>query len=303
LLYVGMTRAEDRLIVCGYRGKLKPPEGIWHELVSTALSGSPQTSTLSHPVVGDGVLLYRRSPPSDVVASAGAVTPPVPKTVYPPLPPLPETVAAAPRTLSPSAASALLDPPDEAVAPARSPVLDPDLAPSFAIARGLTIHRLLQMLPTFDPAERETVARRYLDQVEGAWTPEERGKAWSSVARVLDDPAFAPVFAPGSRAEVAVTGTLALGGEPVVVSGTIDRIAVAPGRILIVDYKTNRPPPADLAAVPDAYVVQLSLYRMLLARIYPGREIAAGLLFTEAPRLIKLPGSLMDAALERLTRP
>lgn len=302
LLYVGMTRAEDRLIVCGYRGSRKPPEGIWHELVGSALTGSPHTTSVPHPASGEMMLLYRRSPPSDLVVAAPSDAPAGAATTYPPLPALP-TALETMRTLSPSAASALLDPPDEPVAPARSPVLDPDVAPSFAIARGLAIHRLLQMLPAIDPAEREAAARRYLDNAEGAWTAQERAKAWESVARVLDDSSFATVFAPGSRAEVAVTGTLDLGGEPVIVSGTIDRLAVATDRVLIVDYKTNRPPPADLASVPDAYVVQLSLYRQLLARIYPGREIAAALLFTEAPRLIELPASVMDAALERLTRP
>ena len=30
LLYVGMTRAEDRLIICGYHGKRTPPDAAWH---------------------------------------------------------------------------------------------------------------------------------------------------------------------------------------------------------------------------------------------------------------------------------
>ena len=85
-------------------------------------------------------------------------------------------------------------------------------------------------------------------------------------------------------------------------SGKIDRLAVTPERVLIVDYKTNRPPPRTLAEVPDAYVVQLALYRALLRQIYPGRAVDAALLFTEAPSLIELPAVGLDAALERLTR-
>ena len=85
-------------------------------------------------------------------------------------------------------------------------------------------------------------------------------------------------------------------------SGKIDRLAVTPERVLIVDYKTNRPPPATLADVPDAYLVQLALYRSLLQALYPDREVAAALLFTETPALIELPAAAMDAALERLSR-
>ena len=301
LLYVGMTRAEDRLIVCGYRGKLRAADGIWHELVSTGLAASPHTMQVPHPVTGEPVLRYRRSPVSVPVAASAVTVAPTPRPTFPPLPPLAAPTAPS-KALSPSAASALLDPPVETVVPGRSPVLDPPDDPSFAIARGLAIHRLLQMLPALPQAERENAARNYLDHAEGTWSPAEREKAWVSVERVLGDAAFAAVFAPGSRSEVAVTGTLVLGGEPVTVSGTIDRLAVTPGRVMIVDHKTNRPPPANLGGVPDAYIVQLALYRALLSGIYPDREIVAALLFTEAPRLIELPAATMDAALERLTR-
>ena len=37
LLYVGMTRAAERLIVCGTKGVNKSPEGCWHQLVLDAL--------------------------------------------------------------------------------------------------------------------------------------------------------------------------------------------------------------------------------------------------------------------------
>ena len=71
--------------------------------------------------------------------------------------------------------------------------------------------------------------------------------------------------------------------------------------MLIVDYKTNRPPPAALETVPDAYVAQLAIYRALLAPLYPGRRVAAALLFTEGPHLLTLPAELLDQTLVRLT--
>ena len=37
LLYVGLTRAEDRLVICGYHGR-NEPEGRWHALVSRAFA-------------------------------------------------------------------------------------------------------------------------------------------------------------------------------------------------------------------------------------------------------------------------
>src|SRR6185437_10690084 len=37
LLYVGLTRAEDRLVICGAKGVNKAPGGCWHDLVLSAL--------------------------------------------------------------------------------------------------------------------------------------------------------------------------------------------------------------------------------------------------------------------------
>ena len=65
-------------------------------------------------------------------------------------------------------------------------------------------------------------------------------------------------------------------GRKRLVSGKIDRLAVTESEVLIVDYKTNRPPPATLAEVPQAYVLQLALYRALLAAALSGPDGARG---------------------------
>ncbi len=121
------------------------------------------------------------------------------------------------------------------------------------------------------------------------------------MATILADLKFAPVFAKGSRGEVAVMGTINLGGKDHAVSGQIDRISVDEARVLIVDYKTNRPPPKSVEAVPFAYRAQLALYRELLAPLYPGRVVEAALLFTEGPYLLPLPEASMDEALKALS--
>ena len=96
-------------------------------------------------------------------------------------------------------------------------------------------------------------------------------------------------------------GTLTVRGRERAISGTIDRLAVTADTVRIVDYKTNRVPPLSLDEVPQAYVLQLALYRALLKPLYPGRQVTAALLFTEAPRLIALSADVMDAALARLS--
>src|SRR5215831_14251356 len=41
LLYVAMTRAAERLVVCGCHGKIKPKVGCWYDLVRNGLAGRP----------------------------------------------------------------------------------------------------------------------------------------------------------------------------------------------------------------------------------------------------------------------
>jgi ATP-dependent helicase/nuclease subunit A len=76
-----------------------------------------------------------------------------------------------------------------------------------------------------------------------------------------------------------------------VVSGRIDRLTVTEAEVLVVDFKTNRPAPASIDAVPAAYRRQMATYRALLADLYPKRTIRAALVWTDGPRLMELPRS------------
>ncbi|RUX51842.1 double-strand break repair helicase AddA [Mesorhizobium sp. M4A.F.Ca.ET.050.02.1.1] len=304
LLYVGMTRAEDRLVVCGYHGKRAPSTGTWHSIVSRALLGAPESMERRHPAAAEVVVhrFHMTKLPPVALAAAEAESPiehvvPLPESLFRPLPPYEEL----PRPLSPSGASALIDEAKETVTDTRSPVLDAEAEPGFAVLRGLALHKLLQMLPSIAEGGRKDAAERYLARAGAAWSEAERVKALNAVLAILADPLFAPLFSPASRAEIAVMGSLEVKGKLRSISGKIDRLAVSEHSVSIVDYKTNRPAPTTLEEVPPAYVLQLALYRALLQPLYPGRDVQAALLFTEAPRLIELPASAMDDALARLT--
>ncbi|TKT82770.1 double-strand break repair helicase AddA [Aquamicrobium sp. LC103] len=303
LLYVGMTRAEDRLVVCGYHGKRGPSDMTWHAIVRDALSGSQDSAEHVHPVSGARVLRYRVTPlraieEGKAEEGARAELAAMPAALTRPLPAPPRL----PRPLSPSGAAALIEPERELGRAKGSPVLDEAPAASFAIERGLAVHRLLQMLPALAEAERVPAAMRYIARIGKSWHEADRERLLGSVEAVLREPRFAPIFAQGSRAEVTIMGTVKLGAVERAVSGKIDRLAATDREVLVVDYKTNRPPPAGLREVPGGYVAQLALYRELLAPLYPGRRISAALLFTEKPILIEVPAEAMDDALVRLTR-
>ena len=132
---------------------------------------------------------------------------------------------------------------------------------------------------------------------------DERETLATQVLSLIGDTRFAAVFAPGSRAEVSIAGRLDRPGRtPALVSGQIDRLAVTPAEVLIVDYKTNHAPPAAVAEAPVAYIRQLALYRAVLARLYPSLPVRAALLWTETPEMMEIPASALDAQLATIIR-
>ncbi|MFL5072588.1 MAG: PD-(D/E)XK nuclease family protein, partial [Xanthobacteraceae bacterium] len=171
-----------------------------------------------------------------------------------------------------------------------------------ALARGTLMHRLLQSLPDIAPERRAGAARRYLDRAGHLFTEVERAAMTGQVLALLDDPRFAPLAAPGSRAEVPIVGRLARNGlPPYPVSGQVDRLAVTPDLVLIADYKTDRPAPRRHEDVKEEYRAQLALYRAVLAGLYPERAVRAFLVWTEIAHFMEIPAATLDAARARVT--
>jgi ATP-dependent helicase/nuclease subunit A len=83
-------------------------------------------------------------------------------------------------------------------------------------------------------------------------------------------------------------------------SARVDRLLVESHRVLVIDFKTNRPPPARVEAADIAYIRQMALYRALLAEVFPGRSVEAALVWTDGPSLMPVPPELMDEALAGL---
>ena len=291
LLYVAMTRAIDRLVVCGAEGERRP-EGCWWDLVFTAL----QPVSVEEPADdGDGnVWRYRKVPPRARERAPDTAVRPVderPSWLDRDAPAEPPSV----RLLSPASAY------DEtALAPAAAGGVG-RVERDKARARGVLVHRLLQSLPDIPRAARLEAARRHLARTAGAFSAEEREILVEQVRRVLDDPRFAQLFLPGSRAEIPIVGRLQ--GGAVAVSGQVDRLVVTDDSVLLADYKTNRPAPRRLEDVPKAYVVQLALYRAVLAQLYPDKPIRAALVWTDVPDLMEVSAAALDAALCTVTSP
>lgn len=287
LLYVALTRAEDRLIICGWEQQAKSGgPGSWYRLVEQALAGMAQPAPFDFTTIspagwsGEGLALR------DVQTVTVTPPKPPPEGTGPALT-LPGWVrAAAPRDPTPSKPLTPSQPdgPDPAV---RSPLGADD---GWRYRRGTLMHKLLQVLPDTDPARRYDSARAWLARPAHDLSAEEQQEIADEAMAVLNDPRFAPLFAPGSRAEVPVVGLV---GEWAI-SGQIDRLQVTDSDVWIVDYKTNRPPPRRAEDVPIVYLQQMAAYREAMRQLYPGRSLHCLLLWTDGPYTMELPDGLLD---------
>lgn len=290
LLYVAMTRAEDRLYVCGWETNVKPDKqaGTWHGLVKAGLESLEDIEEQAVDFAEAPMLILNDLGDADIT-DAVDTTPESPGAHD-----LPAwwgaPLAPQPSALGLSAPSCLITDP----APGAPPVVSPlewgekARAATTRFGRGLIIHRLLERLPALAPDARQHAAERYLAR-QDSFDAAAQADILQAVFRVLDDPEFAPIFAPGGLAEAPIAGVVA--GQPI--AGVIDRLLVTDTDVLIVDYKSNRPPPSDAAATPEAYLAQMAVYRDLAAQAFPGRTIKTALLWTDAPRLVILPDALL----------
>jgi ATP-dependent helicase/nuclease subunit A len=85
-----------------------------------------------------------------------------------------------------------------------------------------------------------------------------------------------------------------------VISAQVDRLAVTANEVIIVDYKTNRPPAHRSEDVDPAYVFQMAVYRAALAQIYPDHIVRCVLLWTDGPFILELAPAQLEAALSLL---
>jgi ATP-dependent helicase/nuclease subunit A len=169
--------------------------------------------------------------------------------------------------------------------------------------RGRVLHELLRHLPALPPADRPDAARRFLSQPAHGLAAEEIAGWAAEALAVTEAPDHAALFAEGSRAEVPLIGTLRTARGTFTVSGQVDRLAVTDREVLIVDYKTNRPPPDEATGVALAYRRQLALYRALLGEIYPAHTVRAFLLWTATPRLMEIDAKTLDESMPYAAAP
>lgn len=270
LLYVAMTRAEEALFIGGalLGGEKEPAPDSWYARLRPLFGDEPLVDAIW------GALHVRGERAAAIVPKEQAATDarrPLPAWATTPIGPEPRP----PRPLAPSSAGQ-----DDSAEPPLPPGAEP-----FAARRGVLIHKLLERLPELPSEEREGRAREWLARQAADVPADEREAMLASALAVLSEPGWHAIFSPAALAEVPLAATV--GGQ--VIAGTADRLLVERDRVLVVDFKTARRPPAGLAEVPPTTLRQMAAYSAALEAIYPDRAIEAAVLYTQTPLLVPIP--------------
>ena len=302
LLYVAMTRARDLLILCGFHfGQQKKDKAessqdepdtsakyTWYDLFDQALSLMGPGQKLEGQAGIDDAFTYQLWGHYAGALQTQALNRPSP-------PPLPAWIDQAPpaeqqraRRIAPSALA-----PDGSEPATLSP-LQPDARLRFL--RGRLIHELLQRLPDV-PAQTWADRGRSRLAREPELSEDTRHQMLEETLAVLRHPTFAPLFGPKSRAEATIVGRGPGLPDDMVVNGSVDRLVVTETEVLVLDFKTNRPPPLTVEGVAQVYLNQMAAYRALLQGNWPNKKVRCALLWTDGPRLMEIPDQILDDAL------
>ncbi|MCI0467243.1 MAG: double-strand break repair helicase AddA [Beijerinckiaceae bacterium] len=294
LLYVALTRAEERLYIAGsYRAK-EPDPGCWAKMIEASLTLDPAFEEV--PAFWNGGDPIRRFISAGAGTRAGALS--AIGEAAPARASLPEWLHRAA--------------PQEAKAqPPLRPSYALDASGSYsgagtprerrdALRRGRLMHLLLQYLPEAAPENRRQAALAFLAARAPAMDESARQRLAGEALALIALPELSALFGPGSKAEVSVAGRIRLGEREIEVAGKVDRIGETENEVFLAEYKTGVP--YALAETPAPYLAQMALYRAVLAPLWPDKNLRALLIWTARPRADWLPEEMLGGALASLAR-
>ncbi len=303
LLYVAMTRAADRLIVCGYRNEEPPKHPHWYQMIEDGLNAPridpklegqlkevplPVLNTLGRQWVIKNVDYKKKDlkKSEDTVVSSHIDLPdwlkPTPQEPSPP------------RPLSPSGVLDLLEISEDK---------DTEIFTNSvsAMERGNAVHHLLQILPDVEPSQRSSIIEAYFGSSGFTFSDQNKSEIATMVRDLLNQPENSWLFSPESKTEVDIAGQIRISNKTHMVRGKIDRLIVKDDVVTIVDYKTNRIVPIKANEVSSEYLAQMALYRELLRDMYPNRQVECLLVWTQNASMMKIEDRLLDEQIARIT--
>ncbi len=265
LLYVALTRAEDRLYIAGYTKQKNIDENSWYSLMKDNLISNVDNNHTD-------TIVYEVPQTNEVKTSIIEKTECIRTKDYSfLLNPTPLDLPLS-KPLSPSH----IDEDDEEIS--SSPLNDTGKF----YRRGSIIHKLLQFICDIHVDNRELASIKFLEKYLPDFSKTEIAKIVDEVLLLCNE--YKEIFSENSMAEVPIVGEV----DGKIISAKIDRLVITDNSVIIVDYKTNRPSAKTINDVPKVYLKQMSLYKSLLQKLYPDKKVETYLLWTNTCNLMKI---------------
>lgn len=285
LLYVALTRAEDRLYIAGHEGKNALKDDCWYRSIERGFDRlqkaeeQPDGSRIYHvPQTADVTPREQREDHKETVAVPSWLNR-RPQQASEPRPlRATERVTADPF----NGPTNLID---RLEADSRS---DQTISP---LERGSLIHRMLEWLPNLSADDRQAKVMAYL----GRRLPKADAQAQTDrLLALIARPDLSLLFSDLGKSEVTLTGLI---GETDI-SIRIDRLVVSDTEIVFADYKTGDRAVEQVADIPRSSLVQMALYHGILREIFPDKPIKALLIYTASTTVLSLPETLLKTVLQ-----
>lgn len=266
LLYVALTRAEDRLYIAGYTSQNDANPNSWYKLLENNLVSNIKLEEKDKRIIYETLQensfeTCNTSIQQDVI---------IPDYTALLVPPQAESPLAKPYSPSKN-----MDDETEIVA---SPLEENG---NF-YKRGTVIHKLLQYISTVNITNRETAASLFLEKQLPEFSEKERQYIVKEVLNLCNT--YLDLFSTNSLPEVPIIGET----DGKIISAKVDRLVICKDKIMIVDYKTNRPAAKNVSEVPEIYLNQMAIYKKLLQKIYPDKIVETYLLWTNTCNMMKV---------------
>ncbi|MCY4038520.1 MAG: double-strand break repair helicase AddA [Hyphomicrobiales bacterium] len=289
LLYVAMTRARDRLYICGHTARPNPPEDSWYERCCEALQPHMEE------VEEDGETVWRlgkESAPSKREKPSAESESPSGMKDYTPIVPEKSIESVAPSI---------------AFAPKRKRgEWREDGRRRWARRRGELLHEGLRRLSVLPPDDRkgasagivDAVARRLKVRIDS----KQRAEILKTLKRVTASKECRFVLDSDGRNEVALSGYIHLPdkADEQRIPGRIDRLCfLEGGEVLAVEYKSDRRPPGKVEGIRAEYLGQVGIYYRLLQELWPGRKIRCGILWIATASYMEVPESKLQSVFNK----
>jgi ATP-dependent helicase/nuclease subunit A len=304
LLYVALTRAEDRLILAGAYKNSQVPDESWRTSLNAAFEELAVSNHENMPVVVqhdaplDRAFSFLRYQLGSSRSLEGGLAETIPQ---------PKTRSTMPYWLAEKARTEAVNPPPLtpssalAAADAQDRPTDRNIVTK-GVNRGRLVHDLLQYLPEIPAHTRKDAAIRIIKAQSLIDRADHATQIVDDVLSLLENPKFAVIFGASSFAEIPISGQIIFeNGTLRDVSGRIDRITILPDQIIIADYKTMPHPPRNQEAIPHKQLVQMAIYRDLVRRIIPDKPVRSFLIYTSGPVALEIDPDRLTASLKALS--